>query len=190
MRPTVAQGHAVLGDGGAQHGDGVGGGGGGLEGRGGVGHNQVHAVGHKAVDDGGAGGGIAGGVLILNVHLTGKLLVEGVDEALGGVVQGGVGGQLANAHHVFLTASGLGAVFGGGAGRGALHGLGAGGGAAVRAGAAGAGGKGQGHDQRQQQRGQLRGLFHSVFLQTMVALPLCAAKAPVAQGMSLSAHGR
>ena len=58
-----AQRHAVLGDGGAQNGNVGGGSHGSLEGGGGVGHNQVNALGDKAVGNGGAGVGIAGSVL-------------------------------------------------------------------------------------------------------------------------------
>ena len=68
--PVVdVQGGAVVGDGGAQNGNVGGGGGGSLQRGGGVGQDQIHIVGHEAVDDGGAVGGIAGGVLLIKGHL-------------------------------------------------------------------------------------------------------------------------
>ena len=92
--------HAVFGNRGAQHGDGAGGRGGRLQRRGGVGQNQIHVVGHKAVDDGGAGGALAGGVLLFKGDAVAQRLGQGVFKALGGGVKRHVGGQLANADHI------------------------------------------------------------------------------------------
>ena len=40
-----------------------------LERSGRVGQDQVHVLGHEAVDNGGAVGGIAGGILLVKLHL-------------------------------------------------------------------------------------------------------------------------
>ena len=135
------QGGGVVGDGGAQNGDVRGGGVGGLEGSGGVGQDQIHVLRQEAVDDGGAVGGVAGGVALLEGHaVLAQLLHQGVLEALGGGVQGGVLVLLADAHGV-LAPGGL-----------ALGAFGLGGLGIFRAGA-GAGRQGQCHDRRQQQCG-------------------------------------
>ena len=138
------QGHTVVGDGGAQDGNGVGGRGGGGEGGGGVGQNQVHSLGDKAVNDGGAAGGLAAGIALPEGNGVPQGLGQGVLKALGGGVQRGVGGQLADTHHIAAAGRTAGRVRGSGIGRG---------GRGLTASAAGAGGQGQGQRQCKKQCG-------------------------------------
>ena len=74
--------NAVGRDGRAEDGNISRGGDGSGQGRSGVRHDEVDALGDKAVDDGGAAVGIAGGVLLLNLDLTGQRLVQRVNKAL------------------------------------------------------------------------------------------------------------
>ena len=92
--------HAVSGDGGAENGDVGSRGGRGLQRGGGVRHDEVHALGDKAVDDGGAVVGIAGGVLLSNSTWPGERLVQRVNKALRRGVQRGVLHELADADGV------------------------------------------------------------------------------------------
>lgn len=56
--------------------------------------DQVHILRHEAVNDGGAVGDLAAGVLILDLHLVAQGLFQRVGKALGGGVQRGMGSQL------------------------------------------------------------------------------------------------
>ena len=126
---------------------------GGGQGGGGVGHDQVHALGNKAVDDRAAVVGLAGGVLVFKLHLAGEGFIQSVDKTLGCSVQRGVLHQLADADLI-------GGALGGGivrAGRGIVRA----GGGCLRLGAA-AGGKGQRHGRSQNKSEQF--LFHSDLL--------------------------
>ena len=108
-RPTPAvdvQRGGVVGHGRAQNRDVAGGRHGGLQRGRGVGHDQVHAVGHEGVDDGRTGVGIAGGVLHVKADGVAQLLGQRVLEALGGGVQRLVLHQLADAHGVGLLGNG------------------------------------------------------------------------------------
>jgi len=140
------QGHAVSGDGGAQNGNVGSRGSGGGRGGGGVGHDQVHALGNKAVDDRAAVVGLAGGVLVFKLHLAGEGFIQSVNKTLGCSVQRGVLHQLADADLI-------GGALGGGIVRA--------GGGCLRLGAA-AGGKGQRHGRSQNKSEQF--LFHSDLL--------------------------
>ena len=158
-RPVIQlQGGGVVGDRGAQDGDLPGGRGGRLEGIGGVGQDQVHPLGQKAVDDGAAVGVLAGGVLLPEAHSPlAQDVVERVLEALGGLDQRVVGRLLADAHHIALPVPAGGGVLRAGAGAGVALLL-----AAVRA-----GGQGQGHHQGQKQGQGTLPNFHSDFLQIL-----------------------
>lgn len=62
---------------------------------------KIHALGHIAVDNGGAVGGVAGGVIVLDLHLTGQCFVQGVNEPLRCSVQSLVLNQLADTDLVY-----------------------------------------------------------------------------------------
>ena len=152
------QGGGVVGDGGAQDGDVRRGGVGRLKGSGGVGQDQIHVLRQKAVNDGGAVGGVAGGVALGEFHIgLAQFFHQRVLKALGGGVQRGMLILLTDADEIGLAIAGG---FGGLGFRGAA--VGRGGALGI---AAGAGAQGQDHGQRQEQRGQLEQAFHSEFLQ-------------------------
>ena len=94
------QGGGVIGHAGAQNRDVARGSHGGLESGRGVGHDQVHAAGDKVVYDGGAGVGVAGGVLHVKGYFVAQFFLQRVLEALGGGVQRHVLHQLTDADAV------------------------------------------------------------------------------------------
>ena len=106
-----AQSHAVLGHCGAQNGNITGCGGGCLQCGGCVCQHQVHALGNKAVHDGCAGCGIAGCVLLIELHLIAQSLHQSVFKALGCSVQCHVGRQLADANQISFLVLGCGGGF-------------------------------------------------------------------------------
>lgn len=98
------KGNTVGSDGGAEDGNIARGGSGGGQRAGGVRHDEIHAVGNEAVDDGGAVGAVAGGVLVLEFDLAGQRLIQRVDEALRGGVERLVLHELADADDVLGAA--------------------------------------------------------------------------------------
>ena len=91
----------IVGDGGAQDGDLVGGGDGYLQGHGGVGQDQVHLFGDKAVDDGAAVGVFACGVLASEFHIFFTQCGDhSILKAVGCRVQGGVLCHLADTDQI------------------------------------------------------------------------------------------
>ena len=110
MPPTVpeviqTQRHAVLGDRGAQHRDGVGGSLSRLQSGGRVGHDQIHTGRNKAVGDGSAGCGVALCILEVEGNVVAKGSRQGILKALGGSIQSGVLHQLADANGELLAVS-------------------------------------------------------------------------------------
>ena len=135
----------VVGNGGAQHRDIGSSLGGGLQRRGSVGQDQVNAVGDKAVHNGSAVGGIAGGVLLIKFYIAlAQLLDQSVLEALGRSVQRFVLNQLADADIVDLAVGGSSAVCGALGGFGGGSGVSGGCGGIRRSGRS-AGGQAHGH---------------------------------------------
>ena len=108
MEILNAQCGAVFRDGGAQNGDVAGGGAGNLQGRSGICQDQVHFLGNEPVNDTGTGGNVVGSHLIDEGHLIGEHFVQGVHEAPGGVVVGGMLDQLADADGVGAVTRGRG----------------------------------------------------------------------------------
>ena len=106
LRGVQLQRHAVVGDGGAQNGDVGGSGSGGGEGGGGVGQDQIHLLGHEAVDDGAAVGHLTAGVLLPDLHLVAQSLLQSVNKPLCSRVQRGMGRQLADADHILILGLG------------------------------------------------------------------------------------
>ena len=101
----------VVGDGGANDGNGGGGFLGSDDSRGGIGHDQVNLVVDELGDDGGAGSGFAAGDLNVEGDLVTQLGLQGILEALGSLVKGNVLLQLNDAHGVGVFGFG-GGVFG------------------------------------------------------------------------------
>ena len=98
-----AERNAVLRDGRAEDRDVLRGGGRSLQRAGRVGKDQIHAAGHEAVADGGAGGRVAGGVLLVEGDVLGAERVgDRVAEALGGRIERVVLHELADADGVVL----------------------------------------------------------------------------------------
>ena len=85
---------------------------GGLYGIGGIGHDEIDLGGNELVDNGGAVGLLALGVLDIELNLIAQLFGEELLEAAGGFIQGGVFGQLDNAdlEHLFIGVDGGGLI--------------------------------------------------------------------------------
>ena len=170
---TDIQRRGVVRDRGAQHRDVCGSLCSSLQRCGGIGQNQIHIIGNKAVHDGGAVGRVAGGVLLVKLDVAlAQLLGQGVFEALRSGVQCLVLDKLADADVVDLSIRSGGAVGGGfAAGSGGVSG----GCCGIRGSGRAAGGQahrqGGGHHERDC-------FFHCIFLQCTRCVPFVSGVHP------------